>query len=85
MTAAEAGEFGDEHGAFTGALLDGLAGTDFAKAWSWERSCYEVRWERLADYVKQKLESEKHPASGAAGPSLSSAARIEAATGAAPT
>ena len=70
LTAAESGEFGDEHGAFTGALLDGLAGTDFAKAWSWERSCYEVRWERLADYVKQKLESEKHPADGAAGKPL---------------
>ena len=67
LTAAESGEFGNEHGAFTGALLDGLAGTDFAKAWSWERSCYEVRWERLADYVKQKLESEKHPADGASG------------------
>ena len=67
LTAAESGEFGNEQGAFTGALLAGLAGTDFAKAWSWERSCYEVRWERLADYVKQKLESEKRPAGGAPG------------------
>jgi Caspase domain len=65
LTAAESKDFGNEQGAFTGALLEGLAGTDFAKAWSWERSCYEVRWERLADYVKQKLESEKHPAGGA--------------------
>ena len=47
------------------ALLHGLAGEEFAKAWSWERSCYEVRWERLAGYVKNKLESEKHPAGGA--------------------
>ena len=70
LTAAESGEFGKEQGAFTGALLDGLAGTDFAKAWSWERSCYEVRWERLADYVKRRLESEKHPADGAPGASL---------------
>src|SRR5262245_2983578 len=70
LTAAESGEFGDEHGAFTGALLDGLAGADFAKAWSWDRSCYEVRWERLADYVKQKLESEKHPANGSSGKPL---------------
>jgi len=70
LTAAESGEFGDEHGAFTGVLLDGLAGADFAKAWSWERSCYEARWERLADYVKQKLESEKHPANGSSGKPL---------------
>ena len=70
LTAAESGEFGKEQGAFTGALLDGLAGTDFAKAWSWERSCYEVRWERLADYVKRRLESEKHPADGAPGAPL---------------
>jgi hypothetical protein len=65
LTATESREFGNEQGAFTGALLDGFAGTDFAKAWSWERSCYEVRWERLADHVKQRLESEKHPAGGA--------------------
>ena len=70
LTATESSEFGNEQGAFTGALLDGLAGTDFAKAWSWERSCYEVRWERLADYVKQRLESEKHPAGGAQGSPL---------------
>ena len=65
LTAAESKDFGNEQGAFTGALLEGFAGTDFAKAWSWERSCYEVRWERLANFVKQKLESEKHPAGGA--------------------
>jgi len=70
LTAAESGAFGNEQGAFTGALLAGLAGADFAKAWSWERSCYEVRWERLADYVKQKLEGEKHPAGGAPGAPL---------------
>jgi Caspase domain len=70
LTAAESGDFGNEQGAFTGALLYGLAGTDFAKAWSWERSCYEVRWERLADYVKRKVESEKHPTDGAQGAPL---------------
>ena len=70
LTAAESKEFGNEHGAFTGALLDGLTGTDFAKAWSWERACYEVRWERLTDYVKERLESEKHPAGGASGSPL---------------
>jgi hypothetical protein len=64
LTAAESGDFGNEQGAFTGALLDGLGGTDSAKAWSWERDCYEVRWERLADYVKDRVELEKHPAGG---------------------
>jgi hypothetical protein len=70
LTAAESSDFGDEHGAFTGALLDGLAGTDFAKAWSWDRDCYEVRWERLADYIKNRLELEKHPAGGGPGAPL---------------
>ena len=50
---------GEEHGAFTAALLDGLRGNGAAKAWSWERRCYEVRWERLADYVKKRVEREK--------------------------
>src|SRR5829696_2767430 len=58
--AEDRGEQGNEHGAFTGALLDGLRGTGAAKAWSWERECYEVRWERLADYVKSRVEQEAH-------------------------
>ena len=49
---------GEEHGAFTAALLDGLRGAGAAKAWSWSRECYEVRWERLADYVKKRVERE---------------------------
>ena len=40
------------------ALLDGLRGAGPAKAWSWQRQCYEVRWERLADYVKKRVERE---------------------------
>lgn len=58
---------GEEYGAFTGALLDGLAGDAAAKAWSWERECYEVRWERLASYVKQRVEEQKREAGAAAG------------------
>ena len=50
---------GEEHGAFTAALLDGLRGTGAAKAWSWQRNAYEVRWERLADYVKKRVEREQ--------------------------
>lgn len=49
---------GEEHGAFTAALLAGLRGAGAAKAWSWERNCYEVRWERLADYVKTRIQDE---------------------------
>src|SRR5215203_724565 len=52
---------GEDHGAFTGALLDGLRGAGAAKAWSWSRECYEVRWERLADYVKKRVEKEARP------------------------
>ena len=34
----------------------GPQGQGPAKAWSWERSCYEVRWERLASYVNGRME-----------------------------
>jgi hypothetical protein len=54
-TAAELGWPGEARGAFTGTLLEGLAGAEDAKAWSWERNCYEVRWERLASFVNRKL------------------------------
>jgi hypothetical protein len=50
---------GEEHGAFTAAVLDGLRGAGAAKAWSWQRNAYEVRWERLADYVKRRIEGEQ--------------------------
>jgi hypothetical protein len=48
---------GEEHGVFTAALLDGLRGKGAAKAWSWDRRCYEVRWERLVDFVKSTMEA----------------------------
>lgn len=54
-TAEERGWPGEATGAFTGTLLEGLAGTDNAKAWSWERNCYEVRWERLASFVHDRM------------------------------
>ncbi|MGZ8782250.1 MAG: caspase family protein [Gaiellaceae bacterium] len=57
---------GEEHGAFTKSLLSGLGGDAAAKAWSWERECYEVRWERLATYVKQRVEQEKLAAGASA-------------------
>jgi uncharacterized caspase-like protein len=58
---------GAEHGAFTRALLDGLGGDGAAKAWSWEREYYEVRWDRLVDYVRKRVEAEKRIAGDAAG------------------
>jgi hypothetical protein len=58
---------GAEHGAFTGALLDGLGGKGEAKAWSWEREYYEVRWDRLVDYVRKRVEAEQREAGDAAG------------------
>ena len=59
---------GAEHGAFTRALLDGLGGDGAAKAWSWERENYEIRWDRLVDYVRKRVEAEKREAGDAAGP-----------------
>src|SRR5918995_5950380 len=56
LKARELREAGNERGAFTEALLDGLKGKGTAKAWSEERQRYEVRWERLADYVKKTLD-----------------------------
>jgi hypothetical protein len=38
-------------GAFSEVLMGALEGEGSAKAWSWERNCYEVRWERLARYL----------------------------------
>jgi Caspase domain len=54
-TAAELGWPGEATGAFTSTLLEGLGGRDDAKAWSWERNCYEVRWERLASFINQRM------------------------------
>jgi hypothetical protein len=53
--AKETGWPGEAAGAFTSALMCGLAGKGKAKAWSWEHNCYEVRWERLANYVKDRM------------------------------
>jgi hypothetical protein len=60
LTAGEPG-WPDELSAFTQVLMDGLAGEGKAKAWSWERNCYEVRWERLASYVKDEMERKRLP------------------------
>ena len=61
-TAAEVGFPGEAEGAFSAVLMDGLAGSEQAKAWSWKRNCYEVRWDRLAAYVHDEMD-ERRPAS----------------------
>jgi hypothetical protein len=56
-------------GAFTGALMEALEGRETSKAWSWERNCYEVRWERLATYANAVMSKRKSDAQkGAAVP-----------------
>ena len=57
LKAAEREEWGNEGGAFTAVLLQAFAGAKSAKAWSWDRGCYEVRWERLVDFVKSTMEA----------------------------
>lgn len=57
--AKEEGWPGEAAGAFTKVLMSGLEGRGRAKAWSWERNCYEVRWEGLATYVKSQMEQQK--------------------------
>jgi caspase domain-containing protein len=61
LTAAEVGWPEEAIGAFTEVLMAGLGGHGRAKAWSWERNCYEVRWEKLATYVKTAMEQKAHP------------------------
>lgn len=57
--AEETGWPGEAAGAFSSVLMDGLEGKGRAKAWSWERNWYEVRWEALATYVKIRMEQRR--------------------------
>lgn len=59
LRSQELQEAGNERGAFTEVLLDGLKGTSNAKAWSPDKENYQVRWERLVDYVKGTLEERR--------------------------
>jgi Caspase domain len=59
LKAQEIREAGNERGAFTDALVCGLRGEGRAKAWSMRAQAYEVRWDRLVRYVKDRLEEEK--------------------------
>ena len=53
------GGAGREGGAFTAALLEGLAGTGAAKEWNWRTSSYEVRWQRLCRFVQAEMEQKR--------------------------
>jgi hypothetical protein len=70
LTAAQSPwpEDGEFVSAFTEVLISGLEGGQRAKAWSWERSSYEVRWERLATYVNKAMSERKQFAKGAGAP-----------------
>lgn len=46
---------GNEHGAFTNALLAGLSGTGNAKRWDDQLARYVVRWNSLFQYVEQQV------------------------------
>jgi len=59
LRAQELQEAGNERGAFTEVLLQGLRGEGKAKAWSSENQNYQVRWERLVEYVKGELEARR--------------------------
>jgi hypothetical protein len=59
-TAEDAG-WPNESSAFSKVLMSGLRGKGQAKAWSWDRSRYEVRWERLASYVVHEMEKKQNP------------------------
>jgi Caspase domain len=56
LKARELQEAGNERGAFTEVLLEGLRGAGPAKAWCPGAQNYQVPWERLVNYVKAELE-----------------------------
>ena len=68
LPANEVGWPDEAVGAFTEVLMKGLAGEEQAKAWSWDRNCYEVRWERLATYVNRMMRARRHSAAYARDP-----------------
>jgi hypothetical protein len=59
LKARELREAGNERGAFTEVLLQGLKGAGTAKAWSAETQNYQVRWERLVKHVRAELERQR--------------------------
>jgi len=59
LAAKETGDFGEEGGAFTGALLDGLAGEGTAKVWCSRGKHYEITWSRLFAYVHNAISTRR--------------------------
>jgi DNA-directed RNA polymerase omega subunit len=59
MKAIEIKQPGNERGAFTEALLEGLGGKGAAKRWDEEAGGYVVRWNSLFEFVEAKVKSQK--------------------------
>jgi hypothetical protein len=59
VKAREVGKPGDETGAFTDALLNGLNGKGAAKTWDQDNDEYVIRWSRLFAMVEDTLRKRK--------------------------
>jgi Caspase domain len=59
VKAKEMGKAGEERGAFTTALLDGLKGTRTAKLWNEARQEYDVPWENLFKFVEDAVTKQR--------------------------
>ena len=57
VQAMEVRQPGSEHGAFTGALIEGLRGAGAAKRWDEERGDYVIRWNSLFARVLGQVEA----------------------------
>lgn len=55
VKAREIGKVGNEQGAFTSALLEGLAGNRIAKVWDDNAQEYFIRWYSLFKYVEDQV------------------------------
>jgi hypothetical protein len=55
---------GDEQGAFTLSLLDGLRGVRNAKAWDYREDNYVVTFSRLSTFVRREVEARKSSMGG---------------------
>jgi hypothetical protein len=64
IKAIEIQHAGNEHGAFTEALLDGLKGKSTAEIWDEDMQEYMLRWEALFKYVEGEVTRKKLGAGG---------------------
>ncbi|MBM3212428.1 caspase family protein, partial [Candidatus Poribacteria bacterium] len=59
VKAIEINKAGDEHGAFTEVLLDGLRGKGKSKVWDDNAQEYVVHWDNLVKYVGDEVEKKR--------------------------